>query len=533
MGITDISRIVNHSLHYKVRYFSVSDPLYIQFEHVFRTFFKDLGPVVETRAYAKLAHYLKKVRYQLSINILPYDQIVSQELLSSLEDMLKQGKLLNLEYEELFEKILKVLQLLHTHESNALFECLKQNIFRYTSYTYCIVSKREMNSPEKDYILSKLYGFNITFMGEKTFKEEKNTFDYVIFMGNESYFHPSFNNIPKSRITAFISRDIYQNKIVKNPLFDDWPFPVFSTLYKNMEYEDEHFIYTPHRAEQFFEKQGQQKNDILEELIASEEQIEEPIFSSAFIGFISETITSFQFNDGSNNDLEKDMVPAKAFELHGDKFIFIRISRGQHDVITEDHDFKRKRVNEIVTGDSLILSSINDEGLVERMADKIYEHQNIKLYRQRQAKLKSFLLSKTEKLTIEGFCKILKRKGLITINEAKIKNLLKPTSFKLQNKKEFFEFLMILTKNDEKKAMKYFEAGRRLAVFHISAGKKLRQILRETLANSDLTELLSNGAQIIELKEVEGVRLEIRKVESIGAETINIFPYQDKRMIEY
>lgn len=524
--IIDVSRMINYSSGYKIRYFSVSDPLFSQFEQSFRSFFKALGAAVETRLYAKIAHYLKKIRYQMSISLLPYNQIVSPELLSSIEDMVKQGKLLNPESEQIFDGLVQALHSFSNHTSSALLECLKQNILRFSSHSYCIVTKRDMYTTEKDYILTVFRGFNITFINERRFREEKQVFDYVIFMGNEGYFHHSFNNIPRSRSTAFISRDTYRNDFSDNSLFIDWPFPRFSTMYQNLDTEKITFFHNIPEAEE-----SQSVNVVENGPLEQEIQIEEPDFSLPFIRLMAEITGPLPSEDGY--DFEKEMVPAKAFELQGEKLIFIRISKGRHDVITEDGIFKRKRVDEIVPGDSLVLSSVSDDRLVERMADAMYEQQNIQLYRTRQAKLKDYLSRMTEKNGIYGFCRLLKRKGLSTITQAKIKNLLKPSSFKLQNKKEYFQFLLTITKNNEQIALKYYEAGRRLAVFHISAGKKARQILRNTLENADLTELLAKGTQVIELKEVEGLCLEIRKVEGVGSDLVQILPSQDKKVMDY
>ena len=520
--LTYVSSIIDYSTRHKIRYYSVSDSLFLQFEYSLRSLYKALGPAVETRIYTSMIHLLKKIRYKLSVNPLPYNQVVSDTMISSLEDLVKQGKALNPEHTETFDRVLEVTNRLYSHDSSALLECMRQNILRFSSYSYCIVTKKELTAEDKNYILTEFKELNITFMNEKIFRKELKGFDYVIFMGNESYFHHSFNNTPKSKITVYISRDIYQNNFMDNSLLIDWPFSVLSTMYKNTEIESAHYIYT------YPEERAVDGEDDPPE---AEEQIQEPGMSLPLVKFISESLESL--NTDSNTPYKRDLVPAKAFELHGERFILICISKGSHDVITSDGKFTRKQVNDIVPGDSLVLSSVSDEHLVERMADEMYKDEGIQTYRKRQAILKNHLLKITKKKGIDGFCRIVKHKGLNTINENKIKNLLKPESFKLQSNQEYWDFLLIVTKNDEQKAMKFFEAGKKLSAFHIGAGRRIREILRESLGNTDSMELLANGTQEIELEELEGLRLEIRKVEEVGDDTIPISPHQNKKVIAY
>lgn len=526
ISLKDLSIINKHSKNCRLYYYSVTDSLFSRFNGLYRKLLLAIGAAVETRVYAKLDYQLKKIKYQLSTQPIPYNYIVTSDIIQSIQNSIYEGIKLNPEHRRLLQDLFESIKEIGSHSSSALIDCLKQKILKHSSFSYCIVTKRGINLINKEYLNNLFSDYDIKFMDEKSYKDELSIFDYAIFMGNESYFHHSFNNNKRSKIVSFISRDCYSNDHAENSLFIHWQAPKISTMYKNVLEEKVVHNYTTEIT--FLEE----NNETMEELaIEKEDSIQEPEISLSIMDNILQNLIESQIK--THYIETEDMIKARLFELQGEKAIFIRDSRGLQDVITDQGIFIRKISSEIVVGDSLVLNSLSDSKLLEDFADKLFEKQNIELHRKRQATLQKYIAKLVDKYSIPVLCKKLKTKGLSKINESKIKNMLKSTSFKLKNNEEYLHFLLILTKGDEKKARKFYATSRRLSAYHIQAGRKIRVILRDNLEKTDLTKLLASGEQFVELHDMPGITLEIRKVVTVGNKVMDIPAVHEKRLIDF
>ncbi|MBS4208054.1 hypothetical protein [Bacillus sp. FJAT-50079] len=523
ISLNELSINNKNSQNGRIYYYSITDYYFSNFDRMYRKFQSTIGVAIETRIYSKLNYVLRKIKYLLSTQPVPYNNIVTSEIIKSVQKSISEVIKINPEHKVLFQDLLESIKAIGSHSSSALIDCLKNKILKYSAFTYCIVTKREINLIDKEYLKNIFSDFSIKFMDEKDFKDDFSIFDYIVFIGNETFFHHSFNNSNRSKIVSFMSRDCYRNDHSENSLFIHWRAPKISTMYKDVIDETVDYTYTVGFSD-FVENKdamGKFKNK-------KEESILEPEISLSMVDNILQNLSEKQ----SNNEVQ-EIVKARLFELHGEKAIFIRDSRGRQDVITNRGIFKRKLSSEIVMGDYLVINSLSDSKLLEEFADKLFEKQNIAFHRKRQAKLQKLMEKLVDRYTISNLCKILKSKGLPNINESKIKNLLKTSSFKLQNNEEYFRLLLILAKNNEKVARNYYDSSRILSAFHIQAGRKIRDILRDNLEKADITKLLTSGEQEVELEDMRGVTLEIRKVLVVGNTVMEIPAVYEKRVINF
>lgn len=508
-----INKVYEISNSYKIYYARIQNSKLEDLMRLARIKFN--GEEYNDKLLGKFLIPLRFILYKVSTYLIPYNNLVEEKKMVELSNTL--NSILSIypekqEYKVLFDLLSDCLN----NNRNDISEYLSKNVIKYNSQAHAIVTKRELDDSQKKYIIMSTGVDNISFYSDNSFKNMRDTFDLVVFIGNENYFDYSFNNVPRAPVNYYVTLNMYSNTFTDNNMFSHFNGKsYYSTLYQGL-----------HKK---FIVEGDEKSALKDKTNISTNEtvmypnIEEPTIS---IGLLKEII--IKFNSESE---EKRFINVVPIELTQNRFILLASHNKRYEVLTLEKNLEKKLLDDITTDDFLLVRNESEGTLIREVANEMFMDQNILIYRKRQQRLKEHLQKLVDKYSVEKLCLLLEKKGLITINELKIKNLLKEESFKLQNNQEFLKLLYILTGNNKEKAYKFFKSSRMLSNFHIQAGRKISKEIRGAINEADLTVLYENGTQKIELSQYKGASFNLEKIKSISSEHFKVPVSQEKKII--
>ncbi len=513
---TDLNKIYQLSSSYKINYIRINNPW---LNRIYKSSMKKFAS--EEYDNELLGRFLMPLRftlYEISTSLKPYCEILDEEKLKELRNILKTINTIYSdqdEYTQLYDLLLNIVSI----KNNPILDYLKTNVINHNSQSHAVVTKREMDECQKDF-LKKQTGVNtVEFYTERAFKKTNKCFDFVIFIGNENYFDYSFNSVPRARVSYFLSYSIYDNNFKNNSMFSHLnQASYYSTMYKGLTVNNSEIKSNNE------ENVSDSKN--LEDTIQTipTQFIEEPKVSSWVFHEIISKIDNLE---------QSNLIEIVPVELTQGRFILLAKKDRKHEILTKDRKIEKKRLEYITTDDYLLVRNQSETALIKNIADELFVDKNISEYRNLQKKLKKYLKKLVEKHGTEKLCRILKNKGLESISEIKINHLLKDESFKLQNNKEYASLLILLTKGNEESALKYYNASRKLAAFHIQAGRMISNELRKKINELDLSPLYETGSQIVELPEYKGASFTLEKILDFKNESYTVPSSQEKKIIKY
>ncbi|WP_175991553.1 hypothetical protein [Bacillus sp. Marseille-Q1617] len=512
-----LNKIYQLSSSYKINYIKVNNSLLNKIYKISRE--KFYSEEYNDELFGRFLMPLRFALYEISTSLKPYCEIIDEEELTELRNVLYTiNSIYNdqEEYNQLFDLLLKIVSI----KSNPILDYLKTNVINHSSQIHAVVTKREIEESQKEFVKKQTGVQTIEFYSEKAFKRTNLSFDFVIFIGNEKYFDYSFNSVPRAMVSYYLSYSIYDNKFENNNMFSHLnQASYYSTMYKGLTIASNEI------------KNTDDENDLdltgnSEELINTipPANIEEPKVSSWVFQDIISKIDKHE---------KTELIEIVPVELTQGRIILLAKKERKHEILTKGRRIEKRKLGSITTEDYLLIRNQSESTLIKTMADELFADENISEYRYLQKKLKKYLKKLVKKHGTEKLCRILKKKGLESINELKINHLLKDESFKLKNNKEYANFLLILTKGNEKTATKYYEASRKLAAFHIQAGRMISNELRRKIKEVDLSQLYETGSQIVELPEYKGASFTIERILEFKNEIFSVPLSQEKKIIKY
>jgi hypothetical protein len=513
----ETGKLYQLSSSYKINYIRVSNPLLNKIYKISRNKFS--SEEYDNELFGRFLMPLRIALYEISTSLKPYNEILSEEKLKELEVVLNTINAIyndQEEYSQLFDLLRNILSV----ENNPILDYLKTNVINHSSQSHAIVTKREIEEWQKDYIKRQTGVKSVEFYTEKAFKKINQCFDFVIFIGNENFFDYSFNSVPRARVCYFFSYNIYDNNFKNNSMFSHLnQASYYSTMYKGLTINNREIINS-------YEENRLDPDMSLEDITQANpvQIIEEPKVSS----WVFQDIISKMDNHEHSNLIE--IVPV---ELTQGRIILLAKNERKHEILTRGRRLEKKRLESITTDDYLLIRNQSETALIKSIADELFVNQNILEYRNIQKKLKLNLKKLVEKHGTEKLCRLLKKKGLESISELKINHLLKDESFKLKNNKEYASLLFLLTKGKEESVNKYYNASRKLAAFHIQAGRMISNELRTKIKDLDLSPLYETGSQIVELPEYKGASFTLEKILNFKSESYTVPSSQEKKIIKY
>lgn len=498
-----------------ITYWSIKDHYLRKYNNSLNIFKKNAEAYLETQDFKLLYEKLKRIRNELCAHVKVYQMTIDEENFSYIQRDIDIKSEIFPNLKEDLVRIKIALDELVKQESGAIIQCLEKEIIGDRTEKYCIVTKREMKNKDKQRLFKIFFRFKLTILSESDFRSADKYYDNVIFVGNENYFHLSSNNTTRAKKIIYVCQDIYRNEFSDNSIFVDWDGDIISTVYEgvNIDYQNFHFV----KEGQIIEKaEAEQKINFMEE---------EGIKSS----LAAELLIRAENNQFSEKT-KSFRIKAQLFELEDPHFVFLKKSKGFKDVLDNQGEFRRKRISEITEGDYLLWSSAEGKDEIEAYADYLFENNGIDKDRIIQKKLKHSIAKLVNKHSVKKLCKFLESKGMTNISETKIKHLLLPSSFKLQNNKEFWQLLFILTKGDERQTRICYEASRRLSAYHISAGRVLRKEMRNKIRNMDILHH-SEHEMRINIEEEFYVTLTWYRINYVNPDTVTIPEIYEGKLI--
>lgn len=507
--LNTISRIYNNGFPEKYTYYSIQDHYMYAYSYALNQFKKEAGALLETLEFTIFFYRLRKIKYELSSFPKYYNEIVNEENLTYFLYELDLKSQLFPRLQPSCYLIRKVLFDLREHTNSAFIECFKKEIIKDRKTDYCIVTKREMNQYEKEVLVNIFSNFKVSVMNEKVFNNQDKEFQHILFIGNEEYFHSSSNNSNCAKEISYICHDVYNNKFSDYSFFSDWDGNLISSMYKKIVKQNHTYFYNT-------EIQGEENVIQTSKDIPQNNIDQEGLHASAAASFFYELI-----EDELSEKEKKDLINVKLLELEDSSIIFLENIKSLKDIIDQNGKYQRKHVANIEEGDFLILNSLDEKIAIEEYANYIFKDKGIDEDRQIQKELKIILNSWVDNHSIESLSEIFKRKGLLSVNNTKILNLLKPSSFKLKNNKDFYKLLMIITEDNKRQADIFYQASKRLSAYHVRAGRVLRDIMRNKIPEINILKNIEKKVKLNIEKDFY-INLAWSRVEKINNDTVKI-----------
>ena len=517
MTISNVVKLFSDDYPQSITYCSIQDAYLSEFHQALNLFRKNAEAYLETQDFMLFYEKLKRIRNELCAYVKVYNVVVEEENLLFIQNEFKIKYELYSELKEYLKRIERALNNLIKQNSGAIIQYLDKNVIKERNETYCVVTKRDMKKIDKQTILRIFFRFKLTILSESDFRSSDRFYDSVVFIGNENYFHTATNNSTRAKKIFYVCQSIYQNKFSDSSLFIDWEGDILSTIYKGIKVDYQNF--------HFGEEEGStDKGNLIEgeKLDSMEEEGIKPALAAEML--IGAETSQF-------NETPKSLrIKAQLFELEDPYLVFLRKSTGSKDVLDKNGEFRRKQILDIRVGDYLIWSSVNGKDEIEAYADYLFKNKGIIHDRVIQQKIKKSIAKFVDKHSVKKLCKVLKSRGMVNISETKIKHLMLPSSFKLQNNKEFWQLLFILTKGDEKQTRACYEASRRLSAYHISAGRILRRRMRDKIMDMDILHDSEKELRINIEKEFY-VTLTWYRINYINSEAVTIPEIYEGKLI--
>lgn len=498
-----------------ITYWSIKDYYLHEYHASLSIFKKNAAAYLETQEFKFFFEKLKRIRNELCAHIKFYRRAISEENFSYIQREIDIKSQIFLNLKEDLRRIKNALEELVNQESGAIIQCLEKEIIKDRTENYCIVTKREMQNEDKQKIFGIFFRFKLTILSESDFRSSDKYYDNVIFVGNENYFHLSSNNTTRAKKINYICQDIYRNEFSDNSIFANWDEQILSTVYEGVNIEYRKFLFI--EENQIIENaEAEQKLNFMEE-----EGINSSLAAELLVG---------AENNQVGENVKSSRIKAQLFELENPYFVFLKKSKGLKDVLNRQGEFCRKRISELKEGDYLLWSSAEGKDEIEAYADYLFKSEGIDKDRMIQKKLKHSIAKLVNKHSVKKLCKFLESKGMKNISETKLKHLLLPSSFKLQNNKEFWQFLFILTKGDERQTRLCYDASRRLSAYHIRAGRMLRREMRNKIRSLDILSHSENELRI-SIEEEFHLTLTWQRINYVNPDTVTIPEIYEGRLI--
>ncbi|KYG27725.1 hypothetical protein [Alkalihalobacillus trypoxylicola] len=502
---------------YKINYIRIENPLLNQIYKISRPKFSE--EEYDNELFGRFLMPLRFALYDISTSLKPYCEIINEDKITELRNVIDTINAIYNDqevYSQLFDLLLKIV----SSNRNPILDYLKKNVIKHSSQTHVVVTKREIEESQKSFLKRQTGVQTIEFYSERTFKRTNRSFDFVIFIGNENYFDYSFNSVPRAKVSYYLSYSLYDNKFENNSMFLHLnQASYYSTMYKGLTITNDEI---------------KNINDV--DNLNLKGYSEEPIDTTPPTNIDEPKVSSWIFQDiVSKIDKQEhtELIEIVPVELTQGRIILLANKERKHEILTNARRIEKRKLDSITTEDYLLIRNQSETTLIKTIADELFADVNISEYRYLQKKLKKYLKKLVEKYGTAKLCRILQKKGLESINELKINHLLKDDSFKLKNNKEYANFLLILTKGNEKAATKYYEASRKLAAFHIQAGRMISNELRRKIKQLDLAQLYETGSQIVELPEYKGASFTIEMILDFKSEIFSVPLSQEKKVIKY
>ncbi|MEC0346368.1 hypothetical protein [Peribacillus frigoritolerans] len=452
-----------------------------------------LGQDIQHASNSIIDYELSRISFKLATELSCYKEIVTEFNLAKLTERLKSLNANKPEISEIVNGLTGILELFATLDTNSLRDCL-ENLIKYSSYKYSIITYKPVSESLKDEILRKYPSYTIRFLTFKGFQAQHKLYDQVFFIGNLNLYSGNLLNAINATQFTFITHAAYKTRF-NRPNWIENKARIISSL-PTLDYKEQSSIYN------YLPDEGPAGTAIFEEVI------EEPV--------ISEQIVVHLTAEAKKDAEDTSYVDCKLVELENEEIIFLESSpRSRIDTVSSDYIFKRVNIQELKAHDYIVLSNFNSWDERKTYVDELYKDTKILLHRKRQANLQKSLSRNVEKYGLKMYTDLVNEKYGISVKRYQIKNLLKKESFKMQDNQVYYQFLLGLCKNNEEKANQYYQSSIKLDSYHRDSGKHARRVMREYFNNIENMKSSLNENPTAKFK-ITPLEIEMKRIKSVS-----------------
>lgn len=441
---------------------------------------------------------LKKIFFKLASSLIPYNKVVSKDIVNQILSKFMQIKNY---YPELFSKVVlqiaksfkKVLEVSNNYLVDYICEFI--NSRAQVGLKVAIVTKKAISAEERFIMNKELKSYlKLSFFTENSFRKNIETFDEVIFAGNPNYFGEYVRNTFKGKNITFISYDIFSNSLSPKKVFEEINKQgTYSTIFKNIT----------------FGKLVVKKSNISLE--------ESELLDKAVNNFIEEQKHLLGVNS-------QDAVEACIIYLENERFLFApRDTKIRVFSPNEKNNFiKQLNFKDIEEDNYIVIRNERDTKLIAEVADQYILKSKAESYRKLQNEWKDKLRVNVQRKGIGKVSEILMRKYKVkTASIASLRtwcneNSICPT--------ELSKILKAL-KYEDTRIKKIYEIMKKIQQAHIKAGRVISEKLMSELSDDILKDLQEKGYYTFRSREFNGVSFNIERIVSIDRSSHLIVPY--------
>lgn len=239
---------------------------------------------------------------------------------------------------------------------------------------------------------------------------------------------------------------------------------------------------------------------------------------------VSSFIDSFE-REATNSPTLNEFCIAKIVWLENRHVVFINATEDAKIriiALDDDDPIQRKRVDELVPGDFLLLRTEGGGDLIEPIADNIMG-ERAKKNRECQKRWKTLLKDALDNNHGGCFTSLsisLIDSGAKNMTEARVRHWLTPEAILPRDRCDFDSIMNLIGMRDD--IQYYWECSKEIFIAHHKAGNYIRQKLLKLVNQADIREMVRIGEMTFELGEKGGGNLTAYRVSEINETPVNI-----------
>lgn len=453
----------------KILLFPISHSSFKDYSSFLKKFKDDVGEDIEDFALLKLFRLMS--RFGITLCTSPVDFSYTKEqsfdYLRELRKISKQLKFKFSNWDEQFEKCVRMMEGLYKSPKNPLLEKIielnkKSN---HESKNAIVVGTTEAIGPTKNTINRQYQTRNLRVLSEHSLYES-DCYENLYIFGTPRFYSKRLYKSPRAKNIYYIYFDWLNGTIDDKANFAS---NIEKTSFQYIQY-NEHV-----------QDKGFSTSDVF----------------NLNVGYSADEIAKRHIQNASGQGLEHEEVNAKLFLLENDYAVFVEAENDAKSLIlnlseggVEEEKVAKVENLKFKASDYILLKTDGDGDYIIPMADRILGGKAKKL-RSMQREWKNNLLHKSIELGTEVTIQVLNDLGCDIASKTNLRNW---TSCKNIKTRRYSDFKAILDLCEMGRSSKdYWEAMKEISEAHQKAGARIRKNLIEKVNQTDSLEILTTG----------------------------------------
>lgn len=478
--------IINHT---------IKHDLFCEFSFQLEQFIKSLGEEFEKEDWKKFTKRLKRFRFEQHAAPLGFNNLaaISKNEYDSLQEILNHQEIISPDLTRAGRHLLELLLKLMNDNSNPLMEKLIEILENAPELFVVILENRLIKPTEK--VISNFGLRNKLIVLSEYQLRGGNCFDEIVCLGASRWYSEFIFTAPRASLIHLLRYEWIRDKLKTTS----------------------HFIQSVKSK-----AGGDSTQEInipkIERSVANFFLNPEDIAPSIDLVNVGELIAK-KYKEQSGSELDAYEVEARLFWLEGRRGVFLEETT-QSLIIDLDEESRVRKlpVSEITPGIFILLREGRGGDLIIPIANNFLGKKAQK-FREFQKNWKRNIRQQVKQKGMPEVINQLKDLGSVIANEVNLRNWMSEDSIETRNPKDF-SALIRLSGIDENLDI-CFSITKQIAQAHKKAGRYLRKLLLEQVAEADLTELEKHGKMRFELTSGGG-RFIATRVVQVSRSKVNI-----------